>query len=285
MIDFTTMGIERYFWFTILVASSFIVGNLLHMFIRKRFDKKLGVKNSKILARITQYMIILICFEFGLYFILGVGFGSLLTTLGVASVIIGIASQQIIQNFIAGIIISIERPIEVEDWIEVGGLPATGLGRVREIGLMRTNIRDLDGELVYVPNSLLVTNKIVNYTTAGFTKDKVRMTFKTNSDFVKIKKAILHVVRKNDRILPNVSKVEQKESVKLLKVLRLRKLFERKVDLTRFEPRVVISDLVNGRMTVEVEYWHRDVKHRKYIRSELLRKLSDEFKKKRISVV
>jgi small-conductance mechanosensitive channel len=284
-LDFAVMGYEKYLYFLLLFILSLVVGSFAHTIVRNIFERKVGKKGAKIISKIVQYIIIFSGLAFGLYEILGFGLGSVFTTLGIAGIIVGLAAQQIIQNFLAGILISFSRLIEIEDWIEVSGFPKTGLGRVTDMGLLRTTVRDLDGGLVYIPNSLIFGGKVVNYTNSGFTREREQLTFKTTENFVKIKNIILGVVKRNDRILPTVSKVEEKETLKILKTLKLKKYIERRIDMSRFLPRVIIADLRDGKMTVEIEYWIRDVSNRKYIKSEMLRELNEEFKKSNISII
>jgi small conductance mechanosensitive channel len=283
-LDFASMGAEKYFWFAVLLFISFSIGGVGSFIIRNFIEKRAGKKAAKISSRTFQYTVIFIGLEIGLYTILGVKLSSLFTTLGIAGIVVGLAAQQTLQNFIAGIIISLEKPVEIEDWVEVGGVPTTGIARVKDIGFMKTTLRDLDGQLIYIPNSVIVSGKVVNYTHAGFVKEKAELAFSTTEDFMKIKKVAIDIMEKNDRILPKVSNIEKKETLRILRLHKIRKYFTRKIDTANFMPRVVITDLKGGNMTVEIEYWIRDVKNRKYIRSELLRELKDEFKRQKISL-
>lgn len=90
-------------------------------------------------------------------------FGINLTTLnvlaGAIGVGIGFGTQNIIQNWISGLIVMFERPIRIGDRIEVAGLE----GDVTEIGARRTTIVGNDNRAVIVPNSKLITEAVVNW--------------------------------------------------------------------------------------------------------------------------
>ena len=64
--------------------------------------------------------------------------------MGLVGVAIAFASQQIISNLLSGLLISFTRPIQLEDWVEVGLAPSTGVCRVKDINLMATVLRDIE---------------------------------------------------------------------------------------------------------------------------------------------
>ena len=86
----------------------------------------------------------------------GFGFAQLVATAGLASIAIGFAFQDIFQNFFAGILILWSFPFENGDFIEVDGL----MGRVEDVEIRMTKIRQTNGELVLVPNSTIFTNNV-----------------------------------------------------------------------------------------------------------------------------
>ncbi len=90
-------------------------------------------------------------------------FAILLGALGVG---IGFGLQNIVNNFISGLILIFERPIQVGDVVELTNL----IGNVKRIGIRSSTIRTFDGSEVIVPNGNLVSNEVTNWTLS----DKLR---------------------------------------------------------------------------------------------------------------
>jgi len=89
--------------------------------------------------------------------------GQLTLVFGALGVGIGFGLQDVVRNFVAGLILMFERPVQRGDTVEIAGM----VGQVREIGLRATTVTTFDGADVVVPNGMLLADKLVNWTLTG----------------------------------------------------------------------------------------------------------------------
>lgn len=268
--------------FLFLFLATVFLGSTFYSLARRFLDDKIGLKNSKIFARLGQYTILVSGLFYGIYLVLGLDFTALLASLGILGIAIAFSSQQIIQNVIAGIMIVIDKPIQIEDWVEIGGIPITGINRVKDITLMKTVLRDRDNRIVYVPNSVIISSKLVNYSRAGVWEIPISITVSCKEDLETVRKLVEKTAAKNNLILPEVPHKERSLVTKIFRLPHIQNLFERKPRMNMFEPRVLISEIKDGKMFLSVRVWIREPQNKDLVTSDFLDELRKEFNKRKI---
>lgn len=84
---------------------------------------------------------------------------ALVATSAVTSLVLGLALQPILSNFFAGLVVSLERPFRINDWIRVGEHE----GRVVAITWRTTHLRTRDNDNLVIPNSKLAEERVLNF--------------------------------------------------------------------------------------------------------------------------
>ncbi len=189
------------------------------------------------------------------YLIITVGILAFLSTLGLRwdrlqwlvaalGVGIGFGLQEIIANFISGLIILFERPIRVGDVITVG----ESSGQVIRIRIRATTIRDFDGKELLVPNKEFVTGRLLNWTLSD---TSVRMTLDVGiaygSDVRKAVAILQDVLDSHELIADNPA------------------------------PDVIFSKFDNSALNLTARYFFTDVQQRGFLLSDLHMKINDAF--------
>lgn len=157
---------------TLIVPSNVLLGILflalllmLFRWFRDNLDRKYLSKSRmdsgarEALVTITGYVGFVIACLVGLS-IAGVSFDNLAIVAGALSLGIGFGLQNIVNNFVSGIILLFERPIRTGDWIVTGSTE----GFVKKISVRSTEVQTFDRSDVIVPNSELISTQVTNWT-------------------------------------------------------------------------------------------------------------------------
>jgi potassium-dependent mechanosensitive channel len=142
-------------WMALLV--SWLIRGLVESEAYRRWDFDRGVGES--INALVHYSLVALAFILALA-ALGVELQNFAIVAGALGIGIGFGLQNIVSNFVAGLILLFERPVRVGDTVVVSG----EWGTIRKIGLRSTIMQTFDQSEMIVPNADLVSEKVVNWT-------------------------------------------------------------------------------------------------------------------------
>ena len=145
----------------ITVWASFLVSKFLRFVLETDVYHHLHLASGVpyAISTMLHYAVLLLGFFVALA-ALGIDLTKLTILVGAFSVGIGFGLQNVINNFVSGLILLFERPIKIGDVIEVGGK----VGEVSRIGIRASVIRTLDGSEIILPNGSLISGQVTNWT-------------------------------------------------------------------------------------------------------------------------
>lgn len=196
--EFTFTYENIFIFFFILFLSGFISRTVAFLARENRFHvtslKKKGIGSWLLLIRIG-----LITSGIVIAFILaGIPMGKIAIILGALGVGIGFGLQALVNNLISGLIIAFEKPVNLDDVVEIGGQS----GKMKSIGIRSSVITTWDGADVIIPNGDLLNQHLVNWTLGS---SKSRFTIKLGvaygTDLEKTKHLLMELMEKNPKIL------------------------------------------------------------------------------------
>ncbi len=167
--------------------------------LRKRVlaDSGLGIGVQESIITISVYALWL----FGILAALntlGVSSGSLAVAFGALGIGLGFGLQNIFNNFVSGLILLLERPIQVGDTIEVNGV----WGKITKINVRSTVVQTRDNASQIIPNSEFVSNQVINWTFKDARlRRKIDVGVAYGSDVELVRDTLLEIAAANPAVL------------------------------------------------------------------------------------
>ncbi|WDR87523.1 DUF3772 domain-containing protein [Burkholderia ambifaria] len=182
----------------------FAIGFYLLRSVRRWLDNEfmpaLGMDAGMRVSLVTLFTnvgyVLLVLMTLGL---LGVRWSNLAWIVSALSVGIGFGLQEIVKNFVSGLILLTERPVKVGDMVSIAGVE----GDIRRINVRATEIQLSDRSTVIVPNSQLISQNVRNVTMGNSTQGvaTLTLTFPLNTDPVQVRDLLLDAYREHPAIL------------------------------------------------------------------------------------
>jgi potassium-dependent mechanosensitive channel len=147
--------------FVLTLWAAYLLSAFIRFALQEEVYPRRGIARglSYAYSRLVHYVILALGFLVGLG-VLGMDLTKVSVLAGAFGVGIGFGLQDVVNNFVCGLILLFERPVHVGDIVEVGGLQ----GEVRRIGIRASTVRTYQGADIIVPNSQFITANVTNWT-------------------------------------------------------------------------------------------------------------------------
>ena len=182
----------------------------------------------------------------------GISIDKFTVVLGALSVGIGLGMQNIVSNFVSGIILIFERPFQIGDYVEL----ADKKGRIRDIGIRASRMITPQGSEVIIPNGDLLSNRLVNWTSSDtYLKTELTLKVSAETDLQAIQDIITHEVSQLDGAIKNKP------------------------------PEIVVTAIGADNVELKVVVWISSIYTEVNLKSQLLQRLLTAFKAASIKLV
>jgi small conductance mechanosensitive channel len=164
----------------------------------------------------------------------GIPIVAMLTGVSILGLAVGFAAQETLANFIAGIVIFWDKPFKVGDWVTVEGTYA----QMQRITFRSCRMLNLEGEVVILPNTSMLANKLFNHTTHPLSRISIAVGIAYEASIATARAALLKTVQGDHRVRPSPA------------------------------PEVVVDKLADSSVNLLLRFWIEDEKIEKKIHYE-----------------
>jgi small-conductance mechanosensitive channel len=251
-INQTPVSLFSILMFILVTLTFFLISRIVNRILLRRMLIRLKVQESTrfMLLRINHYLIIIIGIIVAFQFI-GINLSGLAVIFGLLSVGIGFGLQNVTSNFVSGLILLLERPIQIGDRVTIGNTE----GDVTEINMRSTTIRTLNNITYIVPNSDFISSNVINWSHGD---PKIRLDIKVgvsyNSNLENVIAALKKVARKNPEVLNEP------------------------------EPKVLLWEFGDSAWNMELQAWIKDPYQYRRIRSDINCAIVHQFREDQIEI-
>ncbi|MTC33698.1 small-conductance mechanosensitive channel MscS [Providencia alcalifaciens] len=178
-----------------------IVGLMIAKWISRGLNRVMTMRGidstvSEFLSAIARYTIV----AFTLIAVLGkigVQTASVIAVMGAAGLAVGLALQNSLGNFAAGVLLVVFRPLKAGEFVKIGAIDGT----VQSVQIFSTTLKTADDRIVVIPNGKIIGDSIINVTREPLRRQDIMVGVAYNSDIDMVKKVLGDIVAADKRIL------------------------------------------------------------------------------------
>jgi len=218
---FLSNGLTAFLTFLTLYIIYWVVDRTLHQVLERSARIDAGLQS--LLQR--SYRVVAYIFIGAMVLSqLGVNVTALVAGLSIAGIAVGFAARDSLENFISGVTILVDEPFRVGDYIVVDG----EYGQVHEITLRSTRIRTVRNEIMVLPNTQMITNRVVNHSKQNTLRIDIDFGIAYKEIPAEAREVLLPIVEGDDRIL------------------------------SRPEPSVIVTQMADSSVNMKLRFYIRD---------------------------
>ncbi len=182
----------------------------------------------------------------------GIPMDKMAIILGALGVGIGFGLQNIVNNLVSGVILAIEKPMEIGDVIEIG----TQVGTVKEIGFRSSKIATFDGSVIIVPNGDFISQQLINWTHSNnnYRRVEIIVGVKYGSNLEQVKSIINTIIQED----PDVAKFP--------------------------EPNILVNEFANNSVNMRILFWTSDYDKWVILKSKIHQEIYESFTENDIEI-
>ena len=182
----------------IVFAGTLVLAVSMSKILRRTVSRGIGHGFAAILtSRFLGYAVFIVGLSYALT-VLGVRVGPLLGALGLGGLVLALALQGVVGNFVSSLILQARRPYTVGDTVELDGR----LGVVEDIDSRTTQVRGLDGTHIRIPNANVAAATIINLTREPVRRSALAVGVAYDTDLQQATDAIYEALERVPRVVP-----------------------------------------------------------------------------------
>lgn len=269
--------------FIIYILILWTISQALYVLIRRKTEKTWPKRKAKGRAKIIQYSVLLVGLAIGMNMFLSLSLDELLVSMGLLSLAAAFFSKSIIENAMAGVQISTEKKIEVEDWVEIGSLDWKTPAKITDISLTKTTLRDIDGTEYIIANYDLNSSQVINYTKTGYAEVDVELPLPMTTRLEELEKIIVPIALAHPSVFPNV-KYEAVLTNAGLAPGALKKVLVKNIDLSKLNPYVLMLSVKPNHLVFNLRCYVAEVRLVEQVRCDLTWAIWDELQARKMTL-
>ena len=173
-------------------AAKFLTKLIIKAFTKAKADPTVTSFLSSIIGALLKIIIVVCALS-----TMGFNMTTIITTLGAATVTVGLALKDSLSNVASGTLIILNKKFKIGDYLETEGLK----GNVVKIGMMQTTLCTYDNKEVLIPNSRLTSNNVINYFVNEERRIDLIVPIAYSEDIAAARKVIMTLIDSSDMVI------------------------------------------------------------------------------------